>query len=102
MSRLLSRTMPAWVLGGLSVFADGVSTAAGEGFIATGLAFFFGEEGASSRIELQLAQGGQGDSGPGLRIVVNPERQVEDGPELRRPSWAPYTTGAGPGGGQGS
>jgi hypothetical protein len=75
------------------VFADGATNMTSDNFVSAGLAFYFGEGGASSRIEVQLAQG----SSPGLRIVVNPERQVEDGPELRRPSWAPYTTGAGPG-----
>lgn len=88
-----TRHQDADVLSSLSVFADGATNTTSDNFVSAGLAFYFGEGGASSRIEVQLAQG----SSPGLRIVVNPERQVEDGPELRRPSWAPYTTGAGPG-----
>ena len=60
------------------------------------MAFFFGEDGATSRIEVQLAQGAPGDGGPGLRIVVTPLPK-DDGPELTRPSFSPYTAGAGPG-----
>jgi hypothetical protein len=82
-------------LAGLSVFAEGLARSGADAFTATGMTFFFGEDGARSRIEMQLAQGGPGNSG--LRIVVNPEKQVEDGPELRRPSWA--TPAPGDGGG---
>jgi hypothetical protein len=81
-------------LAGLSVFAEGQARSGADAFTATGMTFFFGEDGARSRIEVQLAQGGPGDSG--LRIVVNPEKQVEDGPELRRPVWQ---TPPAPGGG---
>jgi hypothetical protein len=84
-------------LAGLSVFAEGVGLSGADAFTAAGMTFFFGEEGARSSIEMQLAQGGPGDSG-GLRIVVNPEKQVEDGSDLRRPIWAsPTAVGAGPG-----
>jgi hypothetical protein len=82
----------------LSVFAEGDFNGHSNGFVSTGIAFFFGEDGVRSRVELQLAQGAQSDSGPGLRIIVDLEKQVEDKPDLRRPSWAtPTTAGAGPG-----
>lgn len=80
------------VLGSLSVFAaDGGNELAGS-FAVSGIDFFFGTDDASSRIEFDVAQGNSG-----LRIVVNPERQVEDGPDLKRPPWSPFTAGAGPG-----
>jgi len=85
------------VLGSLSVFAEDDMSGLSNGFVSTGIAFFFGDDGVQSRIEVQLAQGAPGDSGPGLRIIVDLEKQVEDGPELRRPRSMGTTAGAGPG-----
>lgn len=88
------------VLGSLSVFRDGESTAVANAFAVVGLLRYFGDaEGATARgAPIVVAQGGPNDSGAGLRVVVTPEPQVEDRPDLRRPSWAtPFTAGAGPG-----
>jgi hypothetical protein len=57
-------------LGGLSVFADGVASTTSEGFVSTGLDFFFGEKGMSSQIKLQLAQAAPGSGLRGSDIVI--------------------------------
>jgi len=81
------------VLGSLSVFVGDGASELSNSFAASGIDFFFGSDGGNSWIEFDVAQGNSG-----LRIVVDPDRQVEDGPTLRRPRWAtPFTEGAGPG-----
>jgi hypothetical protein len=85
------------LLGSLSVFAESDFNGVANGFVTTGIAFFFGDDGVQSRVEVQLAQGAAGDSGPGLRIIVDLEKQVENGPEIRRPASMGTAAGAGPG-----
>lgn len=58
------------LLGGLSVFADGVATTASDGFVSTGLAYFFGDEGAAGQVELRLAQNAPGPGRSDTDIVI--------------------------------